>query len=92
LKYLGGCFNLVLPKRTDFVFFTISFKHPHKYKSHSVKFGDCDGPRPRLIRQLCSVILTVGDKGIALRIIGFVASKLISQSLGVYHASSQADC
>jgi hypothetical protein len=92
LKYLGGCFTLVLPKLTDFVFYTIYFKHSHKYKSHSVKSGECDGPKPCLNRQQCLVTLAVGNKGVALRIIGFVASKLISQSFGGYHVSSQADC
>jgi len=75
-------FYLSSSKAYGFVFYTISFKHPHKYKSHGVKSGECAGPRPRLIRQQRFVTLAVGDKGLALRIIGFVAGKLISQSFG----------
>ena len=69
-------------KSYGFVFYTISFNHPHKYKSHGVKSGECGGPRPRLIRQRVLVTLAVSDKGDAVRIIGFVAGKFISQSFG----------
>jgi hypothetical protein len=75
-------FYLSSSKAYGFVFHTISFKNPHKYKSHGVKSGEREGPRPRLIRQQCLVTLAVGDKGVALRIIGFVAGTLISQSFG----------
>jgi len=75
-------FYLGSSKAYGFVFYTISFKYPHKYKLRGVKSGECEGPRPRLIRQQFLVTFAVGDKGDAIGIIGFVAGKFISQSFG----------
>jgi len=59
-------FYLCSSKADGFVFYIMSFKHPHKYKSHGVKSVECEGRSSRLISQQHLVTLAVGDKGVAL--------------------------